>query len=403
MAAKKSSVSSHSDVPSISDDDVLSIDEFVAIINESLSHIFEEGAWVEGEIERINNWNGHQFIEIADGEKKDRMKLDCTVWQSTVSRLRRKLDDAGVVLKVGTRIRFFGKPNLKKNSSLSLIVTDIDVQFALGDIAKKREELIKRLHESGMSRRNKMCEVPLVPLRLGVVSSAGAAGWADARKHLVESGFGFTVFFQNVTVQGIEAPHQVAHAIQNLGRHPDIDVILVMRGGGSKSDLAAFDEEIVAMAIVKCPKPVFVGVGHEIDTSVADVVAHTACKTPTACADEVISYVAEFVDSIDSLARSVRVRTQSALDLARSTLARNADKVQHRSQAIFTYHHNFMSNAETKVKLLDPVTVMSRGWSITRDSSGNVVRSISDVAIGDTLTTNLADGSVTSTATEVSP
>lgn len=395
MAAKKTTA------PLVDDSDVLTVHQFAKIINATLEEIFYDGVWVEGEIEKINNWNGHLFVEIIDGGRNDRIKLDCTLWQSSAVQIKKKLDAHGIALKAGMRIRFFGKPTLKKNSSLSLVVEDVDAQFAVGDIAKKREELIKRLVESGMADRNKRCEVPLVPLRIGVVSSAGAAGWADAQKHLVESGFGFTVLFANVTVQGTTAPPQIAAAITALGKRSDVDVILVMRGGGSKSDLAAFDEEKVAMAIVKCPIPVFVGVGHEIDTSVADIVAHTSCKTPTACADEVIEYVAEFVDSVDSLARLVRSHTQTALEGARNVISLSTERVRTRSQAALLAQSNRMELIEAKVKLLDPVMTMARGWSITRDAQGNVVRSISDIAVGDVITTSLADGSVTSTTTKV--
>jgi exodeoxyribonuclease VII large subunit len=395
MAAKKTTA------PLVDDSDVLTVHQFAKIINATLEEIFYDGVWVEGEIEKINNWNGHLFVEIIDGGRNDRIKLDCTLWQSSAVQIKKKLDAHGIALKAGMRIRFFGKPTLKKNSSLSLVVEDVDAQFAVGDIAKKREELIKRLVESGMADRNKRCEVPLVPLRIGVVSSAGAAGWADAQKHLVESGFGFTVLFANVTVQGTTAPPQIAAAITALGKRSDVDVILVMRGGGSKSDLAAFDEEKVAMAIVKCPIPVFVGVGHEIDTSVADIVAHTSCKTPTACADEVIEYVAEFVDSVDSLARLVRSHTQTALEGARNVISLSTERVKTRSQAALLAQSNRMELIEAKVKLLDPVMTMARGWSITRDAQGNVVRSISDIAVGDVITTSLADGSVTSTTTKV--
>ena len=395
MAAKKTTA------PLVDDSDVLTVHQFAKIINATLEKIFYDGVWVEGEIEKINNWNGHLFVEIVDGGRNDRIKLDCTLWQSSAVQIKKKLDAHGIALKAGMRIRFFGKPTLKKNSSLSLVVEDVDAQFAVGDIAKKREELIKRLVESGMANRNKRCEVPLVPLRIGVVSSAGAAGWADAQKHLVESGFGFTVLFANVTVQGTTAPPQIAAAITALGKRSDVDVILVMRGGGSKSDLAAFDEEQVAMAIVKCPIPVFVGVGHEIDTSVADIVAHTSCKTPTACADEVIEYVAEFVDSVDSLARLVRSHTQTALEGARNVISLSTERVKTRSQAALLAQSNRMELIEAKVKLLDPVMTMARGWSITRDAQGNVVRSISDIAVGDVITTSLADGSVTSTTTKV--
>ena len=402
MATKKTA--SHSLDSRDDESHILTVSQFGLIIKRSLAAMFEEGVWIEGEIEGFRSPNPHAYftlVENTDDGKK--AVLNTTIWESKIASIRRKMQNNGIDLKNGLKVRFFGQPDYySPHGKLSFIVSDVDVQFSLGDIAKKREVLIKRLQDTGMDRRNKRHEVPLVPLRLGVVSSAEAAGWADARKHFVESGFGFSIQFCDVRVQGDAAPAMIARAIRLLGKRDDIDVVLVMRGGGSKSDLAAFDEEVMAMAIVNCPKPVFVGVGHEIDISVADIVAHTTCKTPTACADEVISYVADFVDSVHTLARSVRSHTQTALERARRTMSVSVEKVRSKSQAVLVAHSNHIELVDAKVKLLDPVSTMSRGWSITRDKNGNVVRSIADVAKGDIITTSVADGSITSTTTEVS-
>ena len=391
--------SSRSATPPVNDADVFSVSEFSEVVDKSLRAMFHEGIWIEGEVEGLRPTNKHAYfslIEHTDDDKK--AVLNVNVWASSFASITGKLRKHGVELKNGLKVRFFGKPQYyAPQGKLSFIVSDVDTQFSVGDIAKKREELIQKLRDTGLVRRNKSLSVPIVPLRLGIVSSAQAAGWADARKHLVESGFGFSVLFCDVRVQGDEAIDTISAGIRSLGARDDIDVILVMRGGGSKSDLAAFDDEKVAMAIVRCPKPVFTGIGHEIDISVADIVAHTSCKTPTACADEVIGYVQEFVEDISGVAHKVRSRTQSAISLSRQKMSLNIEKLRTRSRRALENQNKDLEKILTKVQALDPVHTMSRGWSITRDGKGNVVRSISDVTDGDSLVTTVVDGQIIST------
>jgi exodeoxyribonuclease VII large subunit len=398
MAARKSLTAP------VDDTQVMSVSQFDHIIQESLEAMFYEGVWIEGEIEGLRAVNKHAYFTLIENTPNgDKAVLNITIWARDLANVAAKLRNHGLELKNGLKVRFFGKPQFyAPQGKLSLHVKDVDTQFSVGDIAKKREELLRRLHDTGMTQRNKRCVVPAVPLRLGVVSSAQAAGWADARKHLVESGYGFSVLFCDVLVQGDTAPPMIAAAIRTLGKRDDVDVILVMRGGGSKSDLAAFDEEIVAMAIVQCPKPVFVGVGHEIDSSIADAVAHTTCKTPTACADEIISYVQGFVDNIDSVARHVRSLTQSALERARNRISVNIERLRTRPAKALTSRRNHLEIQDAKVKLLDPKSTMARGWSITRTASGKVVRSVGDVHVGETLVTAVADGEITSSVEGVS-
>jgi exodeoxyribonuclease VII large subunit len=189
----------------------------------------------------------------------------------------------------------------------------------------------------------------------------------------------------------------VVAGLRAFSERDDIDVVLVLRGGGSKSDLAAFDDERIAMAIARCAHPVFTGIGHEIDTSVADLVAHTACKTPTACADEVIAHVLEFVDRLGEITVRVRSVTATALERAVGRVALNRERLRTRPHVAMQREKQRLALHANTVRLMDPAITMARGWSITRKADGSVVRSTSDVAAGDTLTTLVADGAITST------
>jgi exodeoxyribonuclease VII large subunit len=151
------------------------------------------------------------------------------------------------------------------------------------------------------------------------------------------------------------------------------------------------------MAISRCTHPVFTGIGHEIDTSIADVVAHTACKTPTACAQTVISLVENFLSELSYSAGSLRSLTQTAVERARSRIAVSVERLRTRPRTALDRQAQRLTMHAASLRLLDPVTTMARGWSITRDANGKVVRSITDVHPGDTVVTALADGSVTST------
>ena len=295
------------------------------------------------------------------------------------------------------RVRLYGIPDYYAPfGKLSIKVEDIDTQFTVGDVAAKREALLKALLEKGVHKLNKRRPVPLVPLRLGVVSSSQAAGWADAERQLLESGYGFSVSFIDVRVQGDDAPPQVVAALNTLSRRDDIDVVLLMRGGGSKSDLAAFDDERIALAISQCRHPVFTGLGHQIDTSIADVMAHTAHKTPTACAQAVIALVEDFLSDLASAQNQLRLLTGNSLLRARNRVALAVERLITRPRNALERQKQVLEMRAATVRLLDPAVTMARGWSITRDSSGNVVRSTDQVSTGDVLVTSLAQGTITS-------
>jgi exodeoxyribonuclease VII large subunit len=375
-----------------------SVGQFTEVLNHVLKASFDEGVWVEGEIQGLRKPNPHAYFTLIENIDGVKAQLNINLFAGPLRNVQAKLRQQGIELKDGLKVRLFGRVEYYGPfGKLNLIATDVDTQFSAGDVAAKREELLRQLMEKGVDKINKRIPVPLVPLRLGIISSSQAAGWADAQQHLTESGIGFAITFCDVRVQGDAAVSQIVAALNSLSRRDDIDLVMLMRGGGSKGDLAAFDDEQIAMAISKCSHPVFTGIGHEIDTSIADIVAHTANKTPTACAQSVIAIVESFLSDLSYSAGSLRSLTQTAVERARSRIAGSVERLRTRPRTALERQSQKLMMHAASVRLLDPVTTMARGWSITRDSSGNVVRSISDIKKGDTVVTALADGSITST------
>jgi exodeoxyribonuclease VII large subunit len=375
-----------------------SVGQFTEVLNHVLKASFDEGVWVEGEIQGLRKPNPHAYFTLIENVDGVKAQLNINLFAGPLRNVQAKLRQQGIELKDGLKVRLFGRVEYYGPfGKLNLIATDVDTQFSAGDVAAKREELLRQLMEKGVDKINKRIPVPLVPLRLGIISSSQAAGWADAQQHLTESGIGFAITFCDVRVQGDAAVSQIVAALNSLSRRDDIDLVMLMRGGGSKGDLAAFDDEQIAMAISKCSHPVFTGIGHEIDTSIADIVAHTANKTPTACAQSVIAIVESFLSELSYSAGSLRSLTQTAVERARSRIAVSVERLRTRPRTALDRQSQKLMMHGASVRLLDPVTTMARGWSITRDSAGNVVRSISDIKKGDTVVTALADGSITST------
>ena len=375
-----------------------SVGQFTEVLNHVLKASFDEGVWVEGEIQGLRKPNPHAYFTLIENVDGVKAQLNINLFAGPLRNVQAKLRQQGIELKDGLKVRLFGRVEYYGPfGKLNLIASDVDTQFSAGDVAAKREELLRQLMEKGVDKINKRIPVPLVPLRLGIISSSQAAGWADAQQHLTESGIGFAITFCDVRVQGDSAVSQIVAALNSLSRRDDIDLVMLMRGGGSKGDLAAFDDEQIAITISKCSHPVFTGIGHEIDTSIADIVAHTANKTPTACAQSVIAIVESFLSELSYSAGSLRSLTQTAVERARSRIAVSVERLRTRPRTALERQSQKLMMHAASVRLLDPVTTMARGWSITRDSSGNVVRSISEIKKGDTVVTALADGSITST------
>jgi exodeoxyribonuclease VII large subunit len=422
----------------------MSVSELAEAINEQLRHGFGGGVWVRGEIAGLKRSGPHIYFSLVEGSERSRAKIDVKLFAPAIKRLTPALKRNSIDLRDGLNVRLHGYLDFwAQGGSVGLKMDDIDPAFTLGDIAQSRDQVLRRLVAGGLVDLNRQHPMPAAPLRVGVVTSLESAGWADFRHELEASGFAFHLTVADTRVQGDGVERHIAGAIGTLARGARagiLDVIVVIRGGGARTDLAVFDSEIIARTITEVPIPVLTGLGHEIDRSIADEVAHTALKTPTACAGALISRVAEFTTAVDAtwqaivrragddLARHDRrlldvsnrivARTQSAIDrsherldhrrdvlcsLAPSGIERASARLDGATTQLLDRTERTLERATSRLDLLaarvaavDPAVQLARGWSITRDHRGAVIRSVDALRVGTAITTTFIDGETTS-------
>ena len=388
---------------SVEDVATYSVAELGEAINISLRQGLGAGVWVRGEIQGFNGRGTHAYFRLVDDTDGVKASIDVAWFAFQRSRLRPVLARAGLELADGLKVRIFGAVDFYAPSGrISLKMSDVDTRHTLGELALGREALIRRLRESGRYDANRSRSLPVVPLTVGVVTSIGSAAWHDFTAEITRSGLGFRLVAVDARVQGDEAPAMVAGAIGHLASRGDVDVVAVIRGGGSKTDLAAFDTEVIADAIATCPLPVFTGIGHEIDVSVADEVAYRSFKTPTAVAVGLIERVRGFVEATEDVWSRIAHRARAQLEVADARLVARRDELARRPVRALDAAERHLGMLETHLRAHDPVRVMARGWSITRSADGRVLTSTDQVNVGDHLTTTLASGTFTSTVEEIS-
>ena len=302
----------------------LTVRELAEAINGALRRTFFEGVWVRGEVQGLSERNGHLYFSLADDGEEGKATIAVSLFANVRFKLRPLLQRHRLRLADGLKVRIHGYPDLfAPTGRLSLKMSGIDPRYTLGELALQRDELVRRLVAEGLYDAQSRRSLPAVPLRVGLVTSVGSAAWHDVTEELAGSGFGFQVAACDTRVQGEWAAEMVAAAVRTLGRRP-LDVVLVVRGGGARADLATFDSEVVARAIASCPVPVVTGLGHEVDRSVADEVAGLALKTPTACAAELVDRVRRFRQGVEGTWEAIEAVAADRLTGAERALGATA-------------------------------------------------------------------------------
>jgi exodeoxyribonuclease VII large subunit len=406
-------------IESDTDEPVLEVGEFYQLLTAHLEAGFgrRRPHWVRGEIAKVYE-KGHVYVDLVDaGSHSDskRPVLNAHCWATPWGPLKRRLATEGVVLQAGMIVNFYGYVDVyAPKGQIGFSITDVDVEGLLGDVARRRQELIARLLGEGLLEKNKSTTLSSVPLRVGLVASPGTEGYSDFTGQLVNSPFSFAITLVKTLVQGEGAPPQIAAAIATLDEH-GVDMICVVRGGGSKGDLACFDDERVARAIAMCATPVFTGIGHTGDESVADLVAHTRAITPTKLGEEVVGLIARwYAANVQEPSRRLlefssdvlneatvylgeRRRTMifAVRDRLRSEerhLATTRDRLVVQSRQLLTSASVMIQSNRQLLVAYDPARRLAQGWSVVTTAEGAVVKSLGDVATGDEVRVRVADG-----------
>ena len=306
----------------------LSLSELQRQVKGSLEDSFSLPVWVKAEISEMTvNRSGHCYLDLVETESgTDTVIARCraTIWSYTFRMLKPYFETTtGQVFTEGLKVLLQAKVEYHEVYGFSLNIRDIDPVYTLGDMARQRREIIRRLEEDGVFEMNKELELPLVPQRIAVISSPTAAGLQDFLDQLHNNPHRF-VFYTKLfpaVMQGNEAPRSITNALEQIYQYEDLfDAVVIIRGGGAQIDLACFDQYDLAFNVAQFPLPVITGIGHDKDDTVIDLVAHTRMKTPTAVAEFLISGALQFSQQLNELEKHF-------IELVNDQLEENKDRL----------------------------------------------------------------------------
>ncbi|MBK9392310.1 MAG: exodeoxyribonuclease VII large subunit [Bacteroidetes bacterium] len=313
-----------------------SLSELQHIVRDSLYLALPDFYWVVAEISEIKqNYSGHCYLELIEKQSDDtniKAKIKAVIWSSRYGFIKSFFENTtGDTLREGFKILVKAKIEYHELYGLSLVITDIDPSYTVGEMAARRIQIIRRLEQEGVFEMNKELEIPIVPQRIAVISSRNAAGYQDFMNHLRENSSGYvfyTALFDSV-MQGSDTEQSIINALNRIVLNVSLfDVVVIIRGGGSQTDLSWFDNYNLAYFITQFPLPVITGIGHEKDLSVTDMVACRALKTPTAvagflidCLAETENHLIEMSLEIQNFAREILDEFKERLEKSKNTIA----------------------------------------------------------------------------------
>lgn len=355
------------------------VPEIAAIVGRAVTRAFPDEVWVQGEIRDLSRAaSGHVYFTLVDPEVNDpgAPTLPVTLFQPDKIAVNRVLARSGAIrMTDGVEVRIRGRiSHYAARGMVQLRMTWIDTDFTVGRLAAERERLIRSLRARGLLEKNPALDISKVPLRVGLITSVGSAAYADFVDELGRSGYAWEIAVVDARVQGSDAVSDIVSALRVLGTR-QVEVIALVRGGGAQTDLAVFDAEDIAVAIAACPIPVLTGIGHEIDVSVADLVARSY-KTPTACAAGLNDMVHAYVAALDHVAAATDRAVGSRLALASTVLDHAVSRLGRAATAAGGAATRNLAGIERRVGQAGR-TLLARQQAWMRDASGRVHRAAS--------------------------
>ena len=408
----------------------LSLLELNALVRDALETGLPDEYWIRAELSEVRaNATGHCYVEfIQKNERGNSLvaKARGIIWANIYPLLKGYFESStGQAFVAGIKVLVKVTVNFHELYGYSLVVTEIDPTYTLGDLAQRRLRILRQLEEEGVLELNKELEMPVLPQRIAVISSKTAAGFGDFCDQLKNNAYGFyfRVELFAALMQGAKLEESVLQALDRVNaRIDDFDVVVIIRGGGATSELADFDSYMLASACAQFPLPIITGIGHERDDTVLDIIAHTRVKTPTAAAELLIQYMVEAVESLNTLknrlyngTKQLLKNKKGKLDLLTQSLPAGVTRrlsveklkfQETRSRLKFLVHKKLTEQRHQlemwELKVLDasPEKQLARGYSITL-IDGHAIKRVDAIKKGDSLKTILANGVLMSEVEEV--
>ena len=399
--------------------DALSLYDLNALVRRSLEQCLPDEYWVQAELSEVRTHpaTGHCYVEFVQKDPRGNnlvAKARGVIWSNVFRLLRPYFEEStGQAFEAGIKVLVQVSVSFHELYGFNLTVHDIDPTYTLGDMARRRREILKQLEDEGVLTLNKELPMPVLPRRVAVISSPTAAGYGDFRHQLEHNprGYAFQVTLFAAAMQGDRVEASILEALDAINsRVEQFDVVVIIRGGGATSDLSCFDTYLLAAACAQFPLPIITGIGHERDDTVLDSVAHVRVKTPTAAAEYLIARMDEAADRLNDLVVRLHEGVTARLEQERRCLyqCRNripASAVRRVSSAqleLLTARKNLHRSVETLLvrhrhRLGDasPEKLLARGYSLTL-KDGRAVKDASRLHEGDVLVTQVHKGTLTS-------
>ena len=392
--------------------------ELNRLVRETIECEMPNEYWVEAELSECRELRGHCYMELIEKDEQTATpiaKASAKCWASKWILVRPYFErTTGQRLVAGMKVLLKVYPQFHEAFGFSWIVTDIDPTYTLGDMARKRQEIIRQLKEEGVFDLQKELTLPLFCQRIAVISSETAAGYGDFCNQLADNPYGFqfqTQLFPAI-MQGESVEQSIINALERIYDQP-FDCVVIIRGGGATSDMSGFDTLALAEHVANFPLPIITGIGHDRDESILDMVSHTRVKTPTAAAALLIDHLKEVLDTVNNAQNSITRLVQQKLSTLSTQLSSvseaiprlfsivktrqeaKIDALQQRLPMLierrFLAENHRLQLMEEKLKALDPQLLLKRGYSITLHN-GRAVKDATTLKAGDEIETHLAQG-----------
>ena len=399
-----------------------SLFELNRLVRESIECEMPDEYWVEAELSECRESRGHCYMELIQKDEQTATpvaKASAKCWANKWLTIRPYFErTTGQQLHAGMKVLLQVYPQFHEAYGFSWIINDIDPTYTIGDMARKRQEIIKKLKDEGVFDLQKELQLPLFCQHIAVISSQTAAGYGDFCNQLADNPYGFkfeTQLFPAI-MQGEGVEQSIIAALEQI-YNSQFDCVVIIRGGGATSDMSGFDTLALAENVANFPIPIITGIGHDRDESILDMVSHTRVKTPTAAAAFLISHLKEVLDIIDAsqeritrfalqkisnlksqisnlqeaiprLFSIVKTRQESKIDLFEQRMHTSIERR-------FTSEHHRLELIDEKLKVLDPTLLLKRGYSITLHH-GRAVKDATTLHPGDEIETRLARGTIIS-------
>jgi exodeoxyribonuclease VII large subunit len=367
--------------------------------------------WVEAELSECRERSGHCYMELTEKDENTNTPIaraSAKCWRQTWQLLQPAFErTTGQSLGAGMKVLLKVYAQFHEAFGFSWIVTDIDPTYTLGDMARKRQEIIRQLKEEGIFDLQRELPLPIFCQHIAVISAAGAAGYGDFVRQLEDNAYGlhFDVTLFPAVMQGEQVEQSIIAALDgiysltsDLKHQTSFDAVVIIRGGGATADLSGFDTLALAEHVANFPIPIITGIGHDRDESILDMVSNTRVKTPTAAAAFLIDHLKQTLDRITTLQTLIPTLVSQVLSDGRHRIELLENRLSVAIERRFTDQKNHLRQLELMLQGFDPQLLLSRGYSITLHN-GKAVRDPQQLRPGDEIETRVEKGAFHSTVT----